>query len=249
MAERPSWLQELGLMNEQKEKMGKRLGALPSYDAPEPFETRVNNGNVNLPNDVPDLADTMDDTEGVTENPKPNGVTVDDTADVSDNEAMSDSMPSSSPSAAQVQKLNEITAKELVKNYSVFVNGLSLEGFEWKNKDNATNLINQRAALRLHLREKATETMPDEQIAIHKRIDEITTILEKFKDQRDYLDESTKLTPEKQEEAARLLAEIWKVKQIEVSPWWGLIIIACAPIVNALLIIFLDGKRFKLGGA
>lgn len=248
-----SWLTELQVMNAQAEKMSKRLSTLPVYDAPEPIETRVP-----LPKekakeifiddaDIDENADLEENTEGGI-GPDMGDGGGDDDFETDAPERQTDRSEIPSPTTEQVQKLNEISAREVVKNYSLFVNALSVEGFEWKNGDTEAELIKQRDILRLHIKNERSSLTPEEQNAIHIRIDDITQMLEKHKERRSYLDESTKLTPEKQEEAARLLADIWRVKNIEVSPWWGLVIIACAPIVNALIIIFMDGKRLKLGG-
>ena len=247
MAANNEWLGELQKMNAQKEKIGQRLGTLPTYDVPEPIEARVElpkekTNNAHIDEDT-DFDETDLGTQSTQSTQNTEGVHHEDTG------ASSATDTAYTPTDSQVQKLNEISAKEVVKNYSLFVNAISLEGFEWKNGETESGLVKQRDALRYHLKQERASLTQEEQLGIHNRIDEITQMFEKHKERKNYLDEASKISPEKQEAAARLLAEIWKVKNIEVSPWWGLVIIACAPLLNAAMIIFMDGKRLKLGGA
>jgi hypothetical protein len=150
------------------------------------------------------------------------------------------------PGEDEIDKLNRLSATEVVNAYSVFVNSIAVEGYEYKNAEYEEDLRDDRSIKRGMLK-NMKELSIELKNQILSEIDEITSKLEKFDERRKHLKEVAQISKEKREQAAKLLGEIWKIKGVQVNPMWGLLLIALVPVINAIMIIFLDGKKFKLG--
>jgi hypothetical protein len=250
-------LADLERMNDELEKVGKRLGQIPNKIVPEPENTLVGESSastfatpkmpltytVEAANAERQQRDLLKNAQ-ITEGEEPDAEEHQIGGQHREDDAYT--APPTDPYSgdSQIEQLNLLSAQEFLSSYSTFVNHLSLEGFEWKNSDIEKELKKERNAKRAFASENNLSAA--DELILRQRIDEITQMLEKHGEVRDKLAEDTKLSPEKQQQAATLLSEIWKIKGVEVSPYWALALIVCAPLLNAILIIFFDGKRLKL---
>lgn len=213
-----AYLDQLKEMTARQEQMAESLSKLPAYDVPEP------------PSNPEDYE-------------TPPSVSNEKFVHAEDDAARPKSEPS--PIEKTTEKLNEISAQEVVSIYSGFVNMLAVEGYEYKNADFEENLKAERTMLRRTLDENPSFTAELRNEILFK-IEDVSRKLEKLDDRRKYLQKVSQINEDKQIQAADLLAKIWKVKGIEVNPLWGLFFIAVFPVINSLFVIFLDGKKLKL---
>jgi hypothetical protein len=218
-----NFLEQAKAMEAQRAEMTNKFAQMPVYGVDEPKipESEVK---IDIDKEAPN-ADIKADIKG---------------------EETPSNVDTDTPLSTEGKKLNKLSAEKFIKGYSNLINQISIHGYEVKNGDIEGQLKMQREELRTYQAQNKDTLTPSQQNTILAKIDTYSQQIEKLNERRKYLDESTRLSKEDIDEAAQLLSEIWKVKNIEVSPWWGLVIILCAPIINALLIILADAKRFKV---